>query len=413
MREGKAIHEVIHAPRHVQRRSLGNLGRFLKGKGVSKSDLTPIGIPCLRYAEIYTMYGDVAHDLRSFVAEETAENALTIEHGDIIFAASGETATEIGKAVAYLSNGKAVVGGDTVVLREHGQDPSFLAHALNADDAVRQKSRLGKGQSVVHIHAPDLSTVEVWLPPLPDQRKIAEILRTWDEAIEKLEALRAAKRNRLTGFFQKLIGRGGMFPARWELRPLSDISTRVRRRNGGDNHPVMTISAKSGFLMQSDKFSRDMAGRSVDRYVVLHEGEFAYNKGNSLTAPYGCVFSLDRPTALVPFVYFCFALKKGLSHAFYAHLFAAGALNHQLSRLINSGVRNDGLLNLNVDGFFGCKVPVPSIDEQERIARALLAAKDELALLDKEIEVLTSQKRGLMQKLLTGEWPVNMEGQNE
>jgi len=146
---------------------------------------------------------------------------------------------------------------------------------------------------------------------------------------------------------------------------------------------------------------------------VLHEGEFAYNKGNSLTAPYGCVFSLDRPTALVPFVYFCFALKKGLSHAFYAHLFAAGALNHQLSRLINSGVRNDGLLNLNVDGFFGCKVPVPSIDEQERIARALLAAKDELALLDKEIEVLTSQKRGLMQKLLTGEWPVNMEGQNE
>jgi type I restriction enzyme S subunit len=108
----------------------------------------------------------------------------------------------------------------------------------------------------------------------------------------------------------------------------------------------MTISAKSGFLLQSDKYSRDMAGRSVENYVVLREGEFAYNKGNSLTAPQGCIFRLDRPTALVPHVYICFALKDGLNPAFYAHFFEAGALNPQLARLINSGVRNDGLLNL-------------------------------------------------------------------
>lgn len=162
--------------------------------------------------------------------------------------------------------------------------------------------------------------------------------------------------------------------------------------------------------MQSDKFARDMAGRSVERYIELREGEFAYNKGNSQTAPYGCIFRLDRSAALVPFVYFCFALKKGLDPNFYAHLFAAGTLNHQLSRLINSGVRNDGLLNLNVDDFFGCKVPVPPIDEQERIALALTAAKHELALLDREIDALQRQKRGLMQKLLTGEWRIKAGG---
>ena len=171
----------------------------------------------------------------------------------------------------------------------------------------------------------------------------------------------------------------------------------------------MTISAKAGFLMQSDKFARDMAGGSVERYTLLHEGEFAYNKGNSLTAPYGCIFPLDRPTALVPFVYFCFALNKGLDRQFYTHLFAAGALNRQLSRLINSGVRNDGLLNLNVDDFFNCKLPVPPIEEQRQIAAALAAAKKELSLLDAEIAAVTRQKRGLMQKLLTGEWRVTLE----
>lgn len=280
----------------------------------------------------------------------------------------------------------------------------WFFHFFRHRDISHSLTRQGVGRFKLTKAA--LEKLPILLPPLPEQRKIAEILRTWDEAIEKLDALRATKRDRLTGLTQKLLGHGGAFPERWKLRPLSAISTRVRRQNGGGDHPVMTISAKSGFRLQSDKFSRDMAGRSVDRYVVLHEGEFAYNKGNSLTAPYGCIFPLDRQTALVPFVYFCFALTSGMNREFFAHLFAVGALNHQLSRLINSGVRNDGLLNLNPEDFFDCKVPVPPVDEQSAIASVLTAAKQEIRLLDTEIEIITHQKRGLMQKLLTGKWRV-------
>ena len=112
----------------------------------------------------------------------------------------------------------------------------------------------------------------------------------------------------------------------------------------------------------------------------------------------------------MPFVYYCFALNGTLVHEFYEHLFAARVINHQLSRLINSGVRNDGLLNLDADDFFDCKVPVPPIDEQGKIARVLTAAKRELSLMKAEIEAIRHQKRGLMQKLLTGEWRVNVEG---
>lgn len=286
-------------------------------------------------------------------------------------------------------------------------DPAFVSAFLGSSHIQRLLERRAHGGTMLGLNADALGSLKIPVPPLPEQRKIAEILRTWDEAIEKLEALRAAKRERLTGLTQKLLGLGGAFPDRWEQCSLSAISTRVRRQNGGGDHPVMTISAKSGFRLQSDKFSRDMAGSSVDRYIVLHEGEFAYNKGNSLTAPYGCIFPLDRPTALVPFVYFCFALKADLNREFFAHLFAAGVLNHQLSRLINSGVRNDGLLNLSPEDFFGCKVPVPPADEQSAIASALTTAKQEICLLETEIEALTRQKRGLMQKLLTGEWRVS------
>ncbi len=270
-------------------------------------------------------------------------------------------------------------------------------------------SSTGTQASMKNISQDRLLALPVSIPPLPEQRKIAEILQTWDEALEKLTALRAAKQERFTGLKQQIMGRGGILPQQWPLEALSVVSTPVRRKSAGGNHSVMTISAKSGFLMQSHKFARDMAGQSVERYTLLHEGEFAYNKGNSKTAPYGCVFRLHRPTALVPFVYYCFAVKPALDPEFYEHLFAAGALNHQLSRLINSGVRNDGLLNLYSDDFYSCRVPVPPIDEQRRIARTLTAAKQELALLNGQIEVLTRQKRGLMQKLLTGEWRVELE----
>lgn len=290
-------------------------------------------------------------------------------------------------------------------------DAKFMFYVLQNDyKRIRALSNSG-GQD--NLSAELVREIRIPVASLPEQQKIAAILRTWDEALEKLNALRAVKARWLEGLTQTTIGRGGVLPEHWQQKPLSEVCTPVKRKSTGGDHPVMTISAKSGFLMQADKFARDMAGRSVERYTLLHEGEFAYNKGNSKTAPYGCVFRLDRDTALVPFVYYCFSLKPGLDPEFYDHLFAVGALNHQLSRLINSGVRNDGLLNLYSDDFFSCRVPVPPIEEQERIAQALTTAKRELSLLDEEIAALADQKRGLMQKLLTGEWRVEVSDDEE
>lgn len=189
----------------IKKIPLSKIGIFLRGKGITKTDLTDSGIPCLRYAEIYTSFDDVVTKLNSVVSKEAALRATPIHTGDIIFATSGETAEEIGKAVAYLGSDPAVAGGDTIVLRGHGQDPCYLAYALNSWEAVRQKARLAKGNSVVHIHAKDLGEIRVPLPPLAEQRKIAEILRTWDEAIEKLEVLKAANLRQKRGLMQKLL----------------------------------------------------------------------------------------------------------------------------------------------------------------------------------------------------------------
>ena len=192
-------------PKGWQRVKLGEFGTFYKGQGITKADLVKDGIPCLRYAEIYTKYDGIVNELFSSVSPDVATKATPIQSGDIIFAASGETAVEIGKAIAFIGHYPAVAGGDTVIFRDHGQEPAYLAHALNNADAARQKARLGKGQSVVHIHIPELFQVEVPLPTLHEQLKIVKILATWDTAIEKTKALAEQYRIQKRGLMQKLL----------------------------------------------------------------------------------------------------------------------------------------------------------------------------------------------------------------
>jgi type I restriction enzyme, S subunit len=190
-------------------------------------------------------------------------------------------------------------------------------------------------------------------------------------------------------------------PADWPVVRLRDLVTPIKRKSDGAEHPLMTISAKRGFLLQSEKYSRDMAGQSAERYILLREGEFAYNKGNSQTAPQGCVFSLDRPSALVPFVYYCFALGPQMDGGFARHAFKAGILNRELARYINSGVRNDGLLNLYADDFFRCTIALPSNSEQLAIAEVLQSVESHIDCTFNLLKSLADAKVATMRELLT------------
>lgn len=194
----------------------------------------------------------------------------------------------------------------------------------------------------------------------------------------------------------------GIIPDDWEVRKLKEVSERVQKRNDCKPYEVLTISSIGGFLNQTERFSKVIAGKNIAKYILLKKNEFAYNKGNSKTYPFGCIFRLeDYEKALVPNVYYCFEIVNGISE-FYKHYFIAGKLNRQLSRLINTGVRNDGLLNINVGDFFDVYVPAPPLEEQQKIASILSTWDKAIELKEKLIEQKKDQKKGLMQKLLTG-----------
>lgn len=174
--------------------TLGELGLFLKGRGVKRDDVRRSGVPCLRYGELYTDFANYTSVTRSFVSGDIAATALPIRFGDVLFAGSGETREEIGMCVAYVGEKSAVAGGDIVVLRGYGFNPIYLATLANTPSVASQKARAGQGDAVVHISGRALAAIRVEMPPRPEQDAVAEVIKDIDHEIDLLtERLRKAR----------------------------------------------------------------------------------------------------------------------------------------------------------------------------------------------------------------------------
>jgi type I restriction enzyme S subunit len=192
-------------PEEWEVKPLGEFGSFSKGKGISNSDKKNSGVACVTYGEIYTRHNFIIKEFYSFIDIETAKKSQRIRKDDILFAGSGETLDDIGKCVAYTKEIEAYAGGDIVIFRPKGVNSTYLSYSLNSNLLIRHKRKLGQGHSVVHIYSSGLKTLYSPLPPLPEQKKIAEILSTWDAALEQTHMLIDARKRRKKALMQQLL----------------------------------------------------------------------------------------------------------------------------------------------------------------------------------------------------------------
>lgn len=154
----------------------------------------------------------------------------------------------------------------------------------------------------------------------------------------------------------------------WEQRKLGEITERVKGNDGRMDLPTLTISASEGWLDQRKRFSSNIAGKEQKNYTLLKKGQLSYNHGNSKLAKYGVVYSLKNyEEALVPRVYHSFTVNSSINSDFIELVFATKLPDRELGKLVTSGARMDGLLNINYDDFMGIVITIPKIDEQKRI----------------------------------------------
>lgn len=288
--------------------------------------------------------------------------------------------------------------------------PRYVGYLFDNIDWMRYNEATG----VPSLTAKTISNIKLAVPPMGEQRKIAEILGIWDEAIEKQNLLIEKLELRKRALMQRLLtGRVRLsgFTTPWQKIKLGEICKRVTRRNEENCQNVMTISAQRGFVSQTDFFNKSVASSTLDNYYLVHKDEFCYNKSYSNGYPMGAIKRLkETEKAVVTTLYICFSIAdcKRLDINFFEQYCEFGGLNRGLTKVANEGGRAHGLLNVTPSDFFGLQLLLLSLSEQKTIAEVLTAADNEIATHRKKLEALRLQKRGLMQQLLTGKTRVKI-----
>ena len=175
-------------PSHWQLLRLNNLGRFSKGKGITKDKIKENGNKCIRCGEIYTTYELRFNRTRSFIDDDTSDESVLATKGVLLFTGDGESLEEIGKCIVYEGEEELYIGGGINVFtpKQEKVIPIYLSYVMNSESVIYQKSRQGKGEIVVHIYSKQLKEIRLGLPSIKEQQQIVEYLDQKTSLIDKI-----------------------------------------------------------------------------------------------------------------------------------------------------------------------------------------------------------------------------------
>ena len=189
------------------------------------------------------------------------------------------------------------------------------------------------------------------------------------------------------------------FTDTWEQRKLGEVVKEVTRNDSTSEAPIMMITANNGFIEQSERYAFNNAGESLKKYILLEKGELAYNHGASKLRPYGSCFALTTAeNARIPFVYHCFSVENQNAEFMSIEL-NSSEIENQLRKIVSSGARMDGLLNISFDEYSSVSVVLPSIEEQDRIAGFLRNLDRLITLHQRKYDKLTKVKKAMLEKM--------------
>ena len=313
-----------------------------------------------------------------YLSDETFKTELRayIKEGDILFSTVGS----IGLVSFMDTNENAAIAQNIVAFRANeSYDSKFLYAMLSTEENQYKAQRIVMGAVQPSIKVSQLVDVEYFVTEnIAEQRKLGEYFLNLDHLI--------TLHHRECVILQKTKVND------WEQRKLWETCSRVQGNDGRMELPTLTISAANGWMKQEDRFSGNIAGKEHKNYTLLHKGELSYNHGNSKLAKYGTVFSLQTyEEALVPRVYHSFKVESG-SADFIEYYFATKMPDRELRKLISSGARMDGLLNIGYNDFVGIKMMFPSTLEQDKIAEYFRVLDHLITLHHRKCVVLRKKK---------------------
>lgn len=334
-----------------------------------------------------------------FSPEGHKKNAKSIlRAGDVLVVRSGALA---GTACVVSEDYAGTNCIDVVFARPKRQFlvPEYLAQITNSPVGCRHVSDTKGGLAIGHFNVNAFKMLPLLLPSVGEQQRIVSMLSTWDCFIEGTHGLIAAKEKHYTHELSRLISRG-----HHPRGHVGSFAYEISERNrGGNDARVLSVTNSRGFVLPEEQFERRVASADLSNYKAVLRGQYAYNPSRINV---GSIARLDGwDEGVLSPMYIVFGLDESkVNSDYFLHWLDSHEARERIKKSAQGSVRE----TVSFSEFAALPIPLPDIAKQTAIARYLNALCEEIALLRLSIEALKQQKRGLMQKLLTGEWQMTV-----
>lgn len=348
-----------------------------------------------------------------------------LKYGDALFNRTSETFDEIAIAAIYLDNAIATFGGFVIRARPKGNqiDPAYSVFLFQSKSYRSQVVKLGQGAIRANIGQKDLARVCILVPPLAEQKKIAQILSTWDKAISVTEKLLTNSQQQKKALMQQLLtGRkrlrdenGVRFSGEWEYTIFGNLGDTYTGLTGKTKEdfgagkpyiPYINIFKNSRIDIQNLEY---VQVNDDERQSVVKYGDIFFTTSSETPEEVGMSSVLLEEVSEVFLNSFCFGFRlnnfETLIPKYARYLFRSEHVRRQISTLGQGATR----YNLSKRQLIKLELKLPCVEEQQKIAAVLSAADAEISTLEKKLACLRDEKKALMQQLLTGKRRVKVD----
>ena len=345
-------------------------------------------------------------------AGESLKKYILLKKGELAYNHGASKLRPYGSCFALTTAENARIPFVYHCFSAENQNAEFMSIELNGAEIENQLRKIvssgARMDGLLNISFDEYTSVSVLLPGTEEQDCIADFFRQLDDLItlhqRKYDKLTNVKKSMLEKMFPKNGSnvpeiRFKGFTEAWEQRKLCDVVKEISRNDPESEAPIMMITANNGFIEQSERYAFNNAGESLKKYILLKKGELAYNHGASKLRPYGSCFALTTAeNARIPFVYHCFSAEN--QNAEFMSIELNGAeIENQLRKIVSSGARMDGLLNISFDEYTSVSVLLPGTEEQDCIADFFRQLDDLITLHQRKYDKLTNVKKSMLEKM--------------
>lgn len=397
--------------KNLHKCTVGDLYSFLPTYAYSRTQLTNERgeIGNIHYGDIHTRFNtlfEIKNEQIPYIAKIPSDKKYELcNNGDLVVADASEDYKDIGKCIELIEiEGKAITAGlHTFLLRNKLPNrvvKGFASYLFRTDYVHKQIMRFATGISVLGISKSNLSKVNLFIPDVLEQQKIADFLMSVDNWIDNLKAQKESLEKYKKGMMQKLFSReirfkdanGNDFPD-WETMRLGDVFDERDERNGKNEYQMLSVSIENGVTLQDLSVKKDSSSKDKSNYKVVYENDLVYNTMRMWQGSSGV--SIYR--GIVSPAYTVATLKRG-NVDFYGYLFKLRKVIFDFFRF-SQGLTSD-TWNLKFHNFSKVVVTVPNTpQEQQKIADFLSSVNSLIELKQTQIENAEQWKKGLMQEM--------------